>query len=65
MGRIVDSTGATYLLNAYRLDGIATVTLPVTVWQHLAPGSYTFLAGGSTPYPFSVAEGQTTQLVIK
>jgi protocatechuate 3,4-dioxygenase beta subunit len=67
-GRIVDASGATYLLNAYRLDGIATVTPPVTVWQHLAPGSYTFVVtsrGGSAPYPFTVAEGQTTQLRIK
>jgi protocatechuate 3,4-dioxygenase beta subunit len=67
-GRIVDASGATYLLSPYRLDGVATVTLPVTVWQHLAPGSYTFVVtstGGNAPYPFTVAEGQTTQLVIK
>jgi protocatechuate 3,4-dioxygenase beta subunit len=67
-GRIVDASGATYLLNAYRLDGAATATPPVTVWQHLAPGSYTFVVtstGGSVPYPFNVAEGQTTQLLIK
>ncbi len=67
-GRIVDASGATYLLSPYRLDGVATVTLPVTVWQHLAPGSYTFVVtsgGGGAPYPFTVAEGQTTQLVIK
>jgi len=67
-GRIVDGTGAPYLLNAFRLDGVVTAMPPVTVWQHLAPGSYTFfvLSGeASQQYPFSVVEGQTTQLVIK
>ncbi len=67
-GRIVDGSGAPYLLNAFRLDGVVTAMPPVTVWQHLAPGSYNFVllsADGGPTYPFTVAEGQTTQLVIK
>jgi hypothetical protein len=41
----------------------------VTVWQHLAPGAYAFVAssasGSAVSYPFTVIEGQTTQLQIK
>jgi hypothetical protein len=67
-GRILDPTGAPYLLSAFRLDGVVSATPPVTVWQHLAPGSYTFVDLSAQPnqsYPFTVAEGQTTQLQIK
>jgi len=67
-GRILDGSGAPYLLNGFRLDGVVTVMPPVTVWQHLAPGSYTLFvvsSDGSRSLPFSVAEGQTTQLVVK
>lgn len=67
-GRILDATGAPYLLNPFRLDGVVTAMPPVTVWQHLAPGSYTFLdlsADGNRPYAFTVSEGQMTQLSIK
>jgi hypothetical protein len=68
-GRILDSGGNPYLLGGFRLDGVLSVTPPVTVWQHLAPGAYTFVAtsssGGAQSYPFTVTEGQTTQLLIK
>ena len=67
-GRILDASGAPYLLSAFRLDGVLTATPPVAVWQHLAPGAYTFSVSspdGDKPYPFSVAEGQTTQLVLR
>lgn len=68
-GRILDSGGNPYLLGGFRLDGVLSVTPPVTVWQHLAPGAYTFAAtsssGGAQSYPFTVTEGQTTQLLIK
>jgi len=67
-GRILDATGAPYLLNAFRLDGVVTAMPPVTAWQHLAHVSYPcadLSADGNRPYPFTVSEGQTTQLVIK
>jgi hypothetical protein len=40
---------------------------PVTVWDHLAPGSYRLIVegeGGEKSYSFSVAEGQTTRLEV-
>jgi len=67
VGRIVDGTGATVLLSPARLDGGVTVAPPVSVWQHVPPGSYTFVVpAGSSPasYPFTVTEGQTTQLAL-
>jgi 5-hydroxyisourate hydrolase-like protein (transthyretin family) len=67
-GRILDGSGAPYLLNGFRLDGVVTVMPPVTVWQHLAPGDYTLFAvsaDGNRSLPFTVAEGQTTQLIVK
>jgi protocatechuate 3,4-dioxygenase beta subunit len=67
LGRIVDGTGATVLLSPARLDGGVTVAPPVSVWQHVPPGAYTFVvpAGSSqATYPFTVTEGQTTQLAL-
>ncbi|HEY7112190.1 MAG TPA: carboxypeptidase regulatory-like domain-containing protein [Thermoanaerobaculia bacterium] len=68
-GRILDSGGNPYLLGGFRLDGVLSVAPPVTVWQHLAPGAYAFVAssasGSAVSYPFTVIEGQTTQLQIK
>ncbi|MGE5277313.1 MAG: carboxypeptidase regulatory-like domain-containing protein [Acidobacteriota bacterium] len=67
-GRILDPAGAPYLLSAFRLDGVVTATPPVTVWQHLAPGSYTFVDLSAQPnqsYLFTVSEGQTTRLEIR
>jgi hypothetical protein len=67
-GRIVDASGAVYLLGPYRLDGRVNPAPPVTVWDNFAPGSYQLFvtgAGGETAYPFTVAEGQTTTVVVK
>jgi Carboxypeptidase regulatory-like domain len=66
-GRIVDGSGSPILLAPNRLDGRVTVAPPVTVWQHLAPGSYSFLVPtgtSETPYAFTVSEGQTTPLTL-
>ncbi len=67
LGQIVDGSGSPVLLSPFRLDGSVTVAPPVTVWQHLPPGSYALLVpSGSSPasYAFTVAEGQTTQLAL-
>jgi hypothetical protein len=67
LGRIVDGSGSPVLLSPFRLDGSVTVAPPVSVWQHLPPGSYAFLVpsgNSAASYPFTVAEGQTTQLAL-
>jgi hypothetical protein len=67
-GRLTDAAGAVVLLRAFRLDGALTVAPPVTVWEHLPPGSYRFVpagASGGMAYAFSVAEGQTTELELE
>jgi len=67
LGRIVDGTGATVLLSPARLDGGVTVAPPVSVWQHLPPGAYTFVVptgSSQASYPFTVTEAQTTQLTL-
>jgi len=66
-GRLVDSSGRPYPLSAYRPDGRVGGPGPVTTWEHLAPGSYQLLVGpqgGEKPFPFSVAEGQTTRVTV-
>ena len=66
-GRLVDGSGSPVLLGPSRLDGRVTVAPPVTVWQHLAPGGYSFLVPngtGETPYAFAVSEGQPTTLSL-
>ncbi|HTY42350.1 MAG TPA: carboxypeptidase regulatory-like domain-containing protein [Thermoanaerobaculia bacterium] len=66
-GRIVDASGNPVLLSPNRLDGSVTVAPPVSVWQHLAPGSYSFLVPSGTSdtaYPFTVVEGQSTTLAL-
>lgn len=66
-GRITDGSGALVLLSPFRFDGSVTVAPPVTVWEHLAPGPYTLVvstADGDKPFPFSVAEGQTTGVIL-
>jgi hypothetical protein len=65
-GRLVDASGAVVLLSPFRLDGAVTVSPPVTLWEHLPPGSYRFVTAtaGGKPYAFSVAEGQTTELEL-
>jgi large repetitive protein len=67
LGRIVDGSGATVLLSAARLDGGVTVAPPVSVWQHVPPGTYTFVVSSGSAqasYPFTAVEGQTTQLAL-
>jgi protocatechuate 3,4-dioxygenase beta subunit len=67
-GRLVDDSGRPYPLNAYRPDGRVGGLAPVVSWEHLAPGSYQLLVGpqgGEKPYPFTVAEGQTTRLTVQ
>jgi hypothetical protein len=67
-GRIVDASGAIYLLGPYRLDGAVHPSPPVTVWENFAPGSYQLVVSasdGDRSYPFSVAEGRTTLLDVK
>jgi protocatechuate 3,4-dioxygenase beta subunit len=67
-GRIVDGSGAIYLLGPYRLDGTVRPSPPVTVWDNFAPGSYQLIVTGSDgekAYPFSVAEGVTTTLQVQ
>jgi uncharacterized surface anchored protein len=67
-GRLVDGGGGIVLLSPWRLDGSLTATAPVSAWEHLAPGSYQLIygdGGGQKSAPFSVAEGQTTQVDLK
>ena len=63
----MDGSGNPILLAPNRLDGRVTVAPPVTVLQHLAPGTYSFLVPtgtSETPYAFTVGEGQTTSLSL-
>jgi hypothetical protein len=67
-GRIVDSSGLPYQLNAWRSDGRVSGAAPLVAWEHVAPGSYQLLvgpAGAEVPFPFTVAEGQTTLVQVK
>jgi hypothetical protein len=67
-GRIVDASGAAYLLGPYRLDGRVNPAPPVTVWDNFTPGSYQlFVTGtdGEKAYPFTVSEGRTTTLDVR
>jgi hypothetical protein len=67
-GRIVDSGGATYLFDAWRLDGRISAGPPATVWDNISPGSYTLLTSGPSgdkSYPFSVTEGRTTTVEVR
>ena len=65
--RLVDASGMAYPLSAYRPDGRVGGPAPVVSWDHLAPGSYQLLVGpqgAEKPYPFTVAEGQTTRVTV-
>jgi hypothetical protein len=67
-GRIVDASGAVYLLSPFRLDGTVHPSPPVTVWDNFTPGSYQLLVAGTDggkSYPFSVLEGRTTTVEVK
>ncbi len=67
-GRIVDASGAIYLLSPFRLDGSVHPSPPVTVWDNFTPGSYKLVVTGSSgeaSYPFTVVEGRTTTVEVK
>ncbi|PYQ67831.1 MAG: hypothetical protein DMF54_02965 [Acidobacteria bacterium] len=67
-GRIMVGGGATYLLDAWRLDGRVTIGPPATVWDNIAPGSYALITSGLSgekSYPFTITEGQTTTVEVK
>jgi protocatechuate 3,4-dioxygenase beta subunit len=64
-GRILDASGAVYLLSAWRLDGRVSASPPVASWDNFAPGSYRLVAttpSGERSWPFTVSEGKTTVL---
>jgi hypothetical protein len=64
-GRILDASGAAYLLSAWRLDGRVSASPPVASWDNFAPGSYRLVAttpSGERSWPFTVSEGKTTVL---
>ncbi|HEV2063761.1 MAG TPA: carboxypeptidase regulatory-like domain-containing protein, partial [Thermoanaerobaculia bacterium] len=67
-GRIVDASGAPYLLGAFSLTGRVSPSPPITSWQHVAPGSYNLMvqtSGAEKAYPFTVLEGQITTVVVQ
>lgn len=67
-GRIVDASGAAYLVNPWRTDGRINAAPPLTVWENFAPGSYQLLAStpsGEKSYPFTVTEGRTTTVEVR
>lgn len=67
-GRLVDAAGATYMVGSWRRDGMVVVTPPLSVWDHVAPGSYQLVVSGpsgSRSYPVSVAEGRTTTVELR
>lgn len=62
-GRILDASGAAYLISPWRLDGRVSVAPPVVAWDNFAPGSYRLVATtatGERSWPFTVTEGKTT-----
>ena len=67
-GRLVDATGAPYLLFPGRMDARVSGAPPVVSWGGLAPGSYRLIVSGSsgeTPYPFTITEGGTTSVQVR
>ena len=67
-GQLLDGSGSLYLLGAFNLTGRISVSPPITSWQHIAPGSYQLVvqgSGGQAAFPFTVAEGQITTVVVK
>ena len=67
-GRIVDASGALYLLGAFNLTGRVSLSPPTTTWQHIAPGSYNLYVqstSGEKAYPFNVAEGRVTPISVQ
>jgi hypothetical protein len=66
-GQILDASGALVLLTPFRFDGTVTVSPPVTIFPHLAPGSYSLAVhsgDGYTTLPFAVTEGQPTTISV-
>jgi hypothetical protein len=67
-GRLVDATGAPYMIFPGRLDARVTGAPPAVSWGSLAPGSYRLIvsgASGESAYPFTVTEGATTTVQIR
>ena len=67
-GRLLDATGAPYMIFPGRLDALVTGAPPVVSWENLAPGAYRLLVDapeGEKAYPFMVAEGQTTTVQVR
>ncbi len=67
-GRIVDASGATYLVNPWRTDGRVNTAPPLTVWENFAPGTYQLIAttpAGERVVPFTVTEGRTTAVEVR
>jgi hypothetical protein len=66
-GRLVETSGSTYLPCPFRLDGRVHANAPVGVWN-IAPGSYQFVAttdSGEKSYAFTVTEGGTTTVEVR
>lgn len=68
-GRVVDASGAVYPMGgAMRRDGGINVNPPVSVWEHVAPGSYQLVVSGPSgdrAYPVHVVEGRTTTVEVR
>ncbi len=66
--RIVDASGANYLMSPWRSDGRISLSPPLWSWDHFAPGQYRLIvtgSGGEKTYPFKVEEGRTTTVEVK
>jgi protocatechuate 3,4-dioxygenase beta subunit len=67
-GRLLDASGAPYLLFPGRLDARVSGAPPAVSWGGLSPGSYQLIvsgAAGESAYPFTVSEGGTTTVQIR
>jgi 5-hydroxyisourate hydrolase-like protein (transthyretin family) len=66
--RLVDASGATYVPSTSRLDGRLTIAPPLSVWDHVTPGSYRLIVDGpegNTEHSLTVREGETTRLELE
>jgi 5-hydroxyisourate hydrolase-like protein (transthyretin family) len=67
-GRLVDAAGVFYLPSVGRLDGRLAISPPLTLWEHVTPGSYRLIVDGTNgtqEYPVEVREGETTRIELK
>jgi hypothetical protein len=67
-GRLLDASGAPYLLFPGRLAARVSGAPPAVSWGGLSPGSYQLIvsgAAGESAYPFTVSEGGTTTVQIR